>query len=465
MAGLIKRKSAMRKKIIEETVIFISVFKWFFTATCMGVIVGFSTFLFLEAIEWAQNLHGDFEYYYVALPLAFVFSALAIKHLAPAATGYGTEKVIEAVHKKWGKMNLKVIPVKFVTTIVTLAAGGSVGKVGPTAQIGAGLGSVIADIFSFNDTDRKKLVICGISAGFASVFGAPIAGAIFGIEVLFVGGMMYEVLLPSFVAGIVGFQVAGALGVTHIYHPIQFVPVFSETFFIEVALAGIFFGLCSFALIETMNWSRNIVDKTKLSTISRAVIGGFILVILVLVFSGDSFNLSDYLGLGEETVAGAFDGKDILFCAFALKIIFTAITFSSGGSGGIITPMFFIGATAGAFYAKMLGLDQASFAAIGLVALLAGAANTPITASIMAVELFGPKIAPYAAIACIISFLMTGYRSIFPSQVVAFKKSASLDVEMGKVIDEINPTFKKRSHTAMDLLIRITEALGKIFKY
>jgi H+/Cl- antiporter ClcA len=140
--------------------------------------------------------------------------------------------------------------VKFVTTIITIALGGSVGKEGPCAQIGGGLASIFADLFRFDERDRKKLVVCGISAGFASVFGTPIAGAIFGVEVLFVGAIVYDVLLPSFVAGIISYQVSSELGITYFYHPIEFVPVFSQSFFIKVVLAGIFFGLCSVFLIE-----------------------------------------------------------------------------------------------------------------------------------------------------------------------------------------------------------------------
>ncbi len=155
--------------------------------------------------------------------MAFVASTALVKYLAPEAKGHGTEKVIEAVHKRSGKMDPHVVPVKLLATVITIATGGSAGKEGPCAQIGAGLASLLADLFRFDDSDRKKLVICGISAGFSTVFGTPIAGAIFGVEVLFVGSLMYEVLLPSFVAGIVGFQVSSALGVSYFLESINFI--------------------------------------------------------------------------------------------------------------------------------------------------------------------------------------------------------------------------------------------------
>ena len=133
--------------------------------------------------------------------------------MAPDAEGHGTEKIIEAVHQRSGKIRLMVVPVKLVATVITIAFGGSAGKEGPAAQIGAAVSSAFSDLLRFDSKDRKKLVICGISAGFATVFGTPIAGAIFGVEVLFVGGMLYDVLLPSFVSGIVAFQVSSALGI------------------------------------------------------------------------------------------------------------------------------------------------------------------------------------------------------------------------------------------------------------
>ncbi len=454
----------MRKRLAEETVIFISVFKWFFLAMCVGGIVGVATYVFLKALEWSVDLTSSHSYYFLLLPLGLIASTIIIDHIAPDAKGHGTEKVIEAIHKASGKIRPRVVPVKLFTTIITFAVGGSVGKEGPCAQIGAGLTSALADLIRFNDIDRKKLVICGISAGFASVFGTPIAGAVFGIEVLFVGGMMYDVLLPSFVAGIVGYQVVSSLGLTFPYTTLGIVSVpQTNILFIEAAVGGIFFGLCSLFLIELMNFGEGLVKKYRFNPAYTAVAGGIALIILTFIFS------TEYLGLGEHMILASLRGEDIVIYAFVLKIIFTVITLVCGGSGGIVTPIFFIGATAGTAYATMLGLNKSVFAAIGLVSLLAGAANTPITATIMAVEIFGAQMAPYAAISSVISFLMTGHRSIYPSQVLAFKKSASIDVELGKEIEEIIPQFHKRKRTLMDILWRIgatlKEKIGKHYPH
>ena len=185
----------MKKQITESTVLFISIIKWVFLATIAGAIVGGATALFLKILGWTTGVGQQSPYTFWLLPIALFLSALSIKYLAPDAEGHGTEKVIEAIHKRSGKIALIVVPVKLAATIVTLAVGGSVGK-RPCAQIGAGLTSFFSDVLRFDDHDRKKLVICGISAGFAAVFGTPIAGSMFGVEVLFVGAILYEVLLP-----------------------------------------------------------------------------------------------------------------------------------------------------------------------------------------------------------------------------------------------------------------------------
>ena len=446
----------MKRKVLESSVLFVSILKWIFLATCAGIVVGLSTSLFLKVLELGIAYAKGYQYYYLSLPFAFLLSVLLVRYLAPEAAGHGTEKVIEAVHKRSGKMNPLVVPVKLVATVITIAAGGSAGKEGPCAQIGAGLCSAISDLFRFDDKDRKKLVICGISAGFATVFGTPIAGAIFGVEVLFVGGLLYEVLLPSFVAGIVGFQVASAMGVTYFHEPVNFIPVFSSAFFMKVCISGLFFGLCSLIFIEMLHFFESASKKIRLSKPVNGILGGILLVLLALVFS------EQYLGLGLETIKNSLEGGTVPGGAFVLKMLFTSITLSFGGSGGIVTPIFFIGSAAGHAFGNMLGLDPAVFAAIGMVSLLAGAANTPISASIMAVELFGPAVAPYAAIACVISFLMTGHRSVYPSQVLAITKSSSIAVQRGREMRDMDGVeLELRSGTISDSISRGIKSIKK----
>ena len=449
----------MRKRVIEESVLFISVVKWFLLASATGAVVGLSTAAFLKSLAYVSDGVGGIRFYFLLLPVAMFLSSLIVKYLAPEAEGHGTEKIIDAVHRHSSNISLSVVPVKLAVTVVTIAAGGSAGKEGPCAQIGAGLSSTISRVLNFDAGDRRKLVICGISAGFATVFGTPIAGAIFGVEVLFVGAILYDVLFPSFVAGIVGYQISNAMGVEYFFHTIDIVPAFSIALFIKISLAGVVFGLCSFLLITVMKMTEKLSAKLKMWQPLKGLVGGSALVILALVFG------TRYMGLGIGTIEAALQGGSVYWYDFLMKMVFTSVTLSFGGSGGIVTPIFFIGATSGNLIGSILGLSPEMFAAIGMVALLAGAANTPISASIMAAEMFGPQVAPYAALACVISFLMTGHRSVYPSQVLAATKSSTLVIEQGKTMESIRDVvIKARPRSVTGTIIRGYDRAKRIIR-
>ncbi len=443
----------LKRKLAEQTVLLVSIAKWIVLAAIVGALVGFSTTVFLKSLGWAIAFTAQYKYYFLLMPAAFLASVLIIKYLAPQASGHGTEKIIEAVHKHSGKMQIAVVPVKLVTTVITIALGGSAGKEGPAAQIGAALASGFAGVFKFDDSDRKKLVICGISAGFGAVFGTPISGAVFGIEVLFAGFMMYEVLLPSFIAAITAFMVASALGMEYFYCPFGSVPDFNFVFFLKLVIGGVCFGLVSMLLIEMMDICHKLAGKLR--PMLRPLVGGVLLIGLTFMFS------RDYLGLGVTTIESTLTGSPVVWYAFLLKIIFTAVTLGFGGSGGIVTPIFFIGVVTGGALGQLFGVDSSVFAAIGLAGLLAGCANTPISAIIMSIELFGPHLAPYAAIACIISFLMTGHRSVYPSQILSIRKSASIEVVLGNNIAQTVAMAHPRQKSLSGYLIKAVRACGE----
>ncbi len=431
----------MYKHLTEQTALFASVFKWVFLSSLIGIIIGALITEFLRIIQYAEHyqLLLKFPYYYT-LPFTLVITVWLVKTFAPSAKGHGTEKVIEAVHKKNGKIDVKVIPVKLIATVLTIFSGGSVGKEGPGAQIGAGTASLFADIFRFNDKDRKKFVICGISAGFAAVFGTPIAGVIFGVEVLIIGSILYEVLLPSFIAGFAAFTTARFLGINYTYYDVHFYQSFALNLplIIKVITAGIFFGLVANLMISIIKEIERGIEKLnrKINHYIVTFLGGALLVGLTFIFS------TNYLGLGLDTIQNClypdpYFARDLPWYAFLVKTVFTGITLGVGGSGGIITPVFFVGATSGHLFGLIAHADNLSlFAALGFVSVLAGATNAPIAAIVMAVELFGIDIAHYAAISAVISFLITGHRSVFPSQILALKKSDLLDVEIGKEVEK-----------------------------
>lgn len=441
----------MKQHITEQATLFASVIKWACYATLVGILVGIGTTVFLRTLSWCTGQVTRFSSYYLFLPLVILASSALVRWLAPDAAGHGTEKVIEAVHKRMGKIAVAVIPVKLVATVITLAGGGSAGKEGPAAQIGAGLASAFADLLRVDDVDRRKLVICGISAGFATVFGTPVAGAIFGVEVLVLGQMFYDVLFPSFVAGIVGYHVTLQLGGSYAHETIPAVPVFSGWSLFEIIMLGVWCGLAALLLIETMKGGEKLSEKLQVHWTIKALAGGILLVGIGRLVS------PSYLGLGLDTLQKGFQGGVIPADALFWKSVATSITLGSGGSGGVVTPIFFVGTSAGNLFAQLFSPHYlAAYSAIGMVALLAGAANTPIAASVMAIELFGTSIAPYAALACMVSYLICGYRSIYPSQVLGSQKSSSLTVPTGIPIGELQQvTLKTRDKSLVGLVKKV----------
>lgn len=416
-------------EVSEQTVLFISIVKWVALASFVGLVVGFTSAGFIKLLEFSISKTSKYWYFLFTIPLSFFLVALVKKYFYPEHDIETTNQVIDSIHRS-KEISWKSAVKAFFLPIITIAGGGSAGKEAPCADVGASAGSILSKWFKFSETDRRKLMICGVSGGFAAVFGTPIAGAIFGVEFLFIGGILYEVLLPSIVAGIVSYHVASSLGITGFAHLISYVPNFDRTFFLSVVGAGIFFGLVSFLMVEINKNIRDISSNIILWSPLKALAAGTVVAILAYIFS------TTYLGLGTETIDFVLNGGKIVLYAFLIKIVVTAITVNFGGSGGLVTPAFFVGATSGVLFASIFNLDPVLFAAIGMAAVLGGVANTPIAASILAIEAFGPTIAPYAAVACIISFLMTGHRSLFPSQVLSIKKSSSLKVLPGKNLED-----------------------------
>lgn len=422
----------------EHTALVISTLKWALLGAGAGVCVGLGTKGFLwslkaSAVYLAGFTLSAFPAYWL-LPIALPMSVWLIRAFAPDAQGHGTEAVIAAVHQRSGRIDWLVAPVKLLATVVTLAAGGSVGKEGPAAQIGAALTSMFSDLLRLNDEDRRRLVICGISAGFAAVFGTPVSGALFGIEVLYLGRIDYTVIFPALVAGIVGHLVCG---VQQPFPPLYGdIAAIGQIRIILISIAsGVVFGLMALMLIETMRFIDRILKRFHKVPYRVALVGGLFLVALYAI-AGDQ-----YAGLGTSTIDGMLSGteKAVGFESL-IKIVATAITLEVGGSGGILTPVFFIGTTAGSALGDVFGVSPSVLAAFGLVSVLAAAANTPLAAAVMAMEVLPANEGVYAALAAVTAYLIVGHRSVYASQKLGFSKSGALDMPLGGAIGDVDMT-------------------------
>lgn len=432
-------KAQIKEDFMEESVLIASSIKWIILSAFAGVAVGLVTTAFLKLLEYGTSSLQNTGWYYFMLPAALFLSSFIILKLAPEGEKKDSGNVIRAIHKRSGSIDVKFVFVRLISTLVTLFFGGSAGKEGPCAQIGASVSSFFAGIFKLEGIDKKRFVICGVSAGVAGVFGTPIAGAIFAAEVIYVGKFSYLSFLPSLVASYISFNINKYFGIKHMIYMIASPKGSSVVSLLDMALFGIVIGIVSYCFIRMSYYIKLIFGKIDIYKPLKGIIGGTIIIILVLITGS-----RDFLGLGTSVIGKALSGSSVNGFGFLLKMFATSVTFGSGGSGGILTPIFYIGSAAGNAWAQLIHGNLAFYSAIGMVASFAACANTPITAIIMAMELFGAGIAPYASIACVISYLVIGHKSVYPGQVLATAKSPSLGIEPGCEIGKIDSIKLKR---------------------
>lgn len=405
------------QELKNDKIVLYNVFKWLILATLAGVLTGAFIRLFLFLLEKGIDFVTALpDWRYALIPVGLFASLYVVKIFAPSAEGHGTDKVIFAIHYRASRIPFAVVPVKILSTLATLATGGVVGTEGPSVQIGAGLMSEAALLFRFTERERKKLVICGTAAALSAVFGAPIAGAVFGVEVLFVGEFFYPILLPAVISSVAAYFTCVQLGMVYavpqIAVPELGIPVLLWTF-----AAALFFSVVCVLHIEIVEGIGNYAKKLKLPDWVKTLIASGVL-LTVAAFSGDT-----YLRTGEIGLNKILAGENVLWCAFVLKSFLLAVTLAGGGSGGVLTPTFYIGAAAGALFASVFGLDVGFFGALGFVACVAGAVNTPMAATFLAIGLFGEAIAPYAGIVCVLTYMLVGARSLYPTQILVLPKS------------------------------------------
>lgn len=406
------------------------IIKWSIISIVISIAIGSASALFLYSLEKVTLFRESHSYIILLLPLAGFLIGL-LYHYYGKDSNAGNNLLIDTIHKPEKRIPFRMAPFIFVSTIVTHLFGGSAGREGTAIQMACSIGDWFRKPFSSSRHDTQILLIAATAAGFGSVFGTPLAGAIFGLEFYLIGRIRYNALYPAFISAIIADLITKSWGINHTHYSIPFIPEVSFQNIGYILLAGVAFGLCAVSFSKGLHLSSNIFKKRISYPPLRPVLGGFIVIVGIWILG-----TTKYIGLGIPSLMESFQTQSIPY-AFALKILFTIVTLSSGFKGGEVTPLFFIGATLGSALSFIIPLPVALLAGMGFVAVFAGATNTPLASSIMAIEMFGSECGIYVAIACIVSFLISGHTSIYGRQLIGEPKFKKYDLEKDLHINDI----------------------------
>ncbi len=425
--------------------------------TPVSIVVGSLVAFFLWLLDVATKFRWQHEWLLFFLPVAGVAIHFLYK-LWGKNSEAGNNLIMDEIHQPGGGVPARMAPLILITTVITHLFGGSAGREGTAVQIGGSMANLLGKWFKLSKEDVRIILMTGIAAGFGAVFGTPLTGAIFALEVLAIGRIKYDALIPCLIASMFADIVCNVWGIHHTKYEILFshsnsvtVPFIHFDFLLlaKVVIAGVAFGLSGYIFSEL---SHRIKRHSNRFIKSRKwlipVFGGITIILLTFLLG-----TQDYLGLGVTSkdpngisIVNAFKQGGVTDWSWLWKLILTAITLGTGFKGGEVTPLFFIGAALGNTLAVTTGAPIDLFAGLGFIAVFAGATNTPLACTIMGVELFGTENILYYAVACFTAYYFSGHSGIYNSQRVAVTKLGKITLPQDNQLKQLKEYNNERKN-------------------
>ena len=390
--------------------------KWCLCAVLIGAVVGCVGTLFHYLIKLSAETFALSHFRMVwLLPLVGVVIVASYK-CCGMGNDKGTNMILVSVRSE-EKPPIFTAPLIFLSTVLTHLAGGSAGREGAAIQMGGGIGYQVGRLLRLDEKDQKLIIMCGMSAAFSALFGTPVTAAIFSMEVISVGAMYYSALVPSVISALVGYCIAIRLGVEKTFFELSFIPSITIPSVVRVTVLAVLCGLLSIVFCIVMHGTGKLLKKAYPNKFIKILLCSALLINLTYLVGS-----ADYNGAGMALINDAVLSGHTLPQAFALKLLFTAITLGAGFRGGEIVPSFVVGATFGCLVAPVLGISGSFAAAVGMIAVFCGVTNCPITSIILSVEMFGPKGLIFFAVAVATSYMLSGYYGLYMGQKILYSK-------------------------------------------
>ena len=388
--------------------------KWVIFSMLVGLIVGLCGTAFYKGLYFVTQTRIEHPWLIFLLPFAGLL-IVGLYHALKNSNDGGTNLVISAIHSG-DELPLRMAPLIFISTLITHLFGGSAGREGAALQMGGSIGNSLGKLFRFDEKDKHIMIMCGMSAAFSSLFGTPMAAAIFSMEMISVGVMHYSALVPCVISSLIANGVASKFDVKNEFFLIDEIPKFNIITAIQISILAALCALLSIVFCILLHKTQNLYKKVFKNQYLRVFAGGCFVLAATLIVGSQTYN-----GTGMNIIDKCISGT-VRPEAFILKMLFTALTLGAGYKGGEIVPSFCTGAAFGCLYGNLFGFSPTLCTAVGMTSVFCGVTNCPITSLLISFELFGYDGMPYFLLSIAFSYMFSGYFGLYHSQKIVYSK-------------------------------------------